>query len=291
VSGLFQNFCSKFYQSSVSNVVVCVPHTGFYLQVLRGDSDWHSTLCDSKGPTYQLDCEPCAQAPWAQRVDLSWQEAPGFAWQGSFVHQGTALCACNLETQQLSFSKALSLRLVRAFALSSSFFVDLGKQHCLLNIKSSCYSVFIVSPSDLWPFCCHWIYYQSFFAMLSYLAAGLHCCSIVLQTDRVLFEPANCAIDFRSSHFFSSDYELICCLMVEPCVRFGPSSCAGFHRLPAVSFQFWWLFWGCLKAAWCIQMQTVSTVICLEDRIQFRVGLHRILDHQLGVGSDESPHE
>jgi hypothetical protein len=58
-----------------------------------------------------------------------------------------------------------------------------------------------------------------------------------------------------------------------------------------VSCQFWWLFWGCLKAAWCTQMQTVSTVICFEDRIQLPAGLHRILDHQLGVGSDESPHE
>ncbi len=147
-----QNFTGAGFQ-----MLCCVLHTGFYLQILWGDSYWHSTLCDSEGPTYQLDCEPCAQAPWAQRVDLSGQEAPGFAWQGSFVHQGTTLCACNLETQQLSFSKALSLRLVRAFALPSSFFVDLGKQHCLLNIKSSCYSVFIVSPSNLWPSCCHWI--------------------------------------------------------------------------------------------------------------------------------------
>jgi len=245
VIGLFQNFCSKFYQSSVSNVVVCVLHTGFYLQVLWGDSHWHSTLCDSKGPTYQLDCEPCAQAPRAQRVDLSWQEAPGFAWQGSFVHQGTALCACNLETQQLSFSKALSLRLVRAFAVPSSFFVDLGKQHCLLNIKSSCYSVFIVSPSNLWPSCCHWIRSSIInHFRLCWVTWQLVFTAVVLcwkQIDCCLNQPTMPSI-FRSSHFLSFDYDLICCLMVEPCVLFGPSSCAGFHRLSAVSFQFRWLF-------------------------------------------------
>jgi hypothetical protein len=82
------------------------------------------------------------------------------------------------------------------------------------------------------------IYYQSFLAMPHYLAAAIHCCGIVLETDRLLFEPANCAIDFGSSHFLSFDYDPICCLMVESSVLFGPSSCAGFHRLPAVSFQF-----------------------------------------------------
>jgi hypothetical protein len=99
--------------------------------------------------------------------------------------------------------------------------------------------VFIVSPSltILLPLN-QVIYYQSFFAMPSYLAAGLDCCYIVLETDRLLFEPANCAIEFGSLNILSFDYDLICCVMVEPRVLFGPSSCAGFHRLSAVSFQF-----------------------------------------------------